>query len=289
MVALVMKIAITASVFGCGLGCRLEDVTWLWRRPGLLLRSVLAMYVVVPLVAVLMVRLLHLSGTVEAALMFLSVSAGAPLLPKKLLKLGGDPAYLTSLLVTTSLLAIVTVPLSMTALERVLPDFAAPSPGQVANLLLQSFLGPMGVGMALRAMARAFAERIGDPIMRVAGLAIVVCAALVVLAGWKEILSAGWIAVLAFVILCSAALLTGHLLGGPRPEQSTALAVSSASRHVGLALLMASGLTTPGVSGIVAAYLFAANIVSMPYLKVAGRRIAAAASGDGTALPGARA
>jgi len=27
----------------------------------------------------------------------------------------------------------------------------------------------------------------------------------------------------------------------------------------------------------------------MPYLKVAGRRIAAAASGDGTALPGARA
>jgi len=37
----------------------------------------------------------------------LAICAGTPLLPKKLIKLGGDPDYVFSLIVITSLLAII--------------------------------------------------------------------------------------------------------------------------------------------------------------------------------------
>src|SRR5271165_6755745 len=50
-----------------------------------------------------------LGARVEIALLVLAVSAGAPLLPRKLMKIG-DGAYIFSLVVTSSLLAILVVP-----------------------------------------------------------------------------------------------------------------------------------------------------------------------------------
>jgi bile acid:Na+ symporter, BASS family len=60
-------------------------MAYLWRRPGLLLRSLLAMYVLVPLAALILVKALTLPPGVEIGLLVLAVSAGAPLLPRKLL------------------------------------------------------------------------------------------------------------------------------------------------------------------------------------------------------------
>jgi BASS family bile acid:Na+ symporter len=71
------------------------------------------MYLPVPLVAIVFVAAFDLTWGTQAALLFLSISAGAPLLPRKLIKLGGDPAYVFRLVVATSLLAIITVPLSL--------------------------------------------------------------------------------------------------------------------------------------------------------------------------------
>ena len=71
------------------------------------------MYVVMPTVAVLMARVFDLPERTELALVILAICAGAPLLSKKLIKFGGDPSYVFSLIVNTSLLAIVTVPASL--------------------------------------------------------------------------------------------------------------------------------------------------------------------------------
>jgi bile acid:Na+ symporter, BASS family len=265
--AIVLKAAISVLIFASGLSCGLEDVTWIWRRPGLLLRSVLAMYVVVPLVALAMVLLLDLPWNVEAALLFLSISAGAPLVPKKLLKLGGDPSFAFSLLITTSLLAIVTVPLSLAALGRFVPGDAQVAPMAVAATILKSFLLPLGAGMAVRALAPALTERMGDPLMRLGGLAIAGCALVLIVVGWRRFVDAGLPALLAFAALTLAALAVGHLLGGPDPGQRTALAVACASRHVGLALLVAAHVRGQRALTLVAGYMLAAALASAPYLR----------------------
>ena len=79
----------------------------------MLVKSIIAMYVVVPTVAVLMARVFDLPERTELALVILAICAGAPLLPKNPIKFGGDPSYVFSLIVNTSLLAIVTVPASL--------------------------------------------------------------------------------------------------------------------------------------------------------------------------------
>jgi Sodium Bile acid symporter family len=106
---LLVKISVGALILAIGMGATVADLAYVWRRPGLLLRSLLAMYVLVPLAALFLVKTWPLAPGVKAALLVLAVSAGAPLLPRKLQRFGSD-AYVFSLVVTSSLLAIVVVP-----------------------------------------------------------------------------------------------------------------------------------------------------------------------------------
>jgi BASS family bile acid:Na+ symporter len=131
------------------MGATVADLTSVWRRPGLLLRSLLAMYVLVPLAALLLVKTWPLAPGVKAALLMLAVSAGAPLLPRKLQRFGSD-AYVFSLVVTSSLLAIVVVPAWITLLAwhfGVSTELAA---ADMATVLGKAFLLPLALGMLLR-------------------------------------------------------------------------------------------------------------------------------------------
>ena len=106
---ILLKVAVAGIILAIGMDSTLKDATYLWYRPGLLVRSVLAMYVLVPLAALALVKVLTLSPGVEIGLLVLAISAGAPLLPRKLMKIG-DGAYIFSLVLTSSLLAIILVP-----------------------------------------------------------------------------------------------------------------------------------------------------------------------------------
>ena len=75
---LLVKISVGALILAIGMGATLADLIYVWRRPGLLLRSLLAMYVLVPLAAFLLVKAWPLAPGVKAALLVLAVSAGAP-------------------------------------------------------------------------------------------------------------------------------------------------------------------------------------------------------------------
>jgi len=72
--------------------------------------------------------------------LFLSISAGAPLLPRKLIKLGGDPAFAFSIVIATSLAAIVTVPASLALLQPLLPADTEVDVMRLATTILKTFL-----------------------------------------------------------------------------------------------------------------------------------------------------
>ena len=73
-------------------------------------------------------------------------------------------------------------------------------------------------------------------------------------------------ALLAMVLLTAVALAAGHLLGGPHPEDRAALAVASATRHPGLALLVANAnFPEVGVAAVVLAYIVVSGLASIPY------------------------
>jgi BASS family bile acid:Na+ symporter len=260
-----LNYCVSVLIFAIGLGSSLRDLTYLGRRPGLLLRSLLAMYVLVPLAAFAAIRLVPLQPGAKAALLVLAVSAGAPLLPRKLSKFGGG-AYPFSLVVISSLLAIVLVPSWIELLSRYFDRDVELSSLTVANVVGRAFLLPLLAGMAVRALNPALFERVSDLLMKVAGLVLTLAALVLLIGNWRLLLEIQSPGMLVLVCLMIVALVIGQALGGPADDDRTALAIACATRHVGIAVLVAS--TFPGVRTltIVAAYAIASLLVSLPYL-----------------------
>jgi len=244
--------------------------------------------VAVPLAAFALVKLLTLAPGVEIGLLVLAVSAGAPLLPRKLLRIG-DGAYIFSLVLASSLLAIVVVPAWLALLG---PHFGSPlelAPQQVAWILAKSFLIPLGAGMLLRWWWPAFAERWASRLIGAAGTVLTVCALALLVLHWDVLLVASWGGVLALMALVAMALGIGQALGGPAPDDRTALAVACASRHIGIAVLVAASLPGPRTAVIIAVYIVASAIVCIPYLRWRRAVAARVSSPSGSTIqPGVR-
>ena len=269
----VLKALVAVLVAAVGLGSTTADLTSLWRRPGLLLKSLLAMYLVVPLFALALVALLHLSQWAEVALLVLAMSAGAPLVPRKLRWLSND-AYVFSLVVTSSLLAIVTVPAWATVLASVYGFASDLGPGQLAPVVARSFLVPLALGMLLRLPLRRVADQLSELLLTFGGAVLALCGLvlLVTNAGLLEEAGRGFLASLA--IMTCGSLAIGHMTGGPDPESRTALAVCCATRHVGIAVLVAASVPGPRTTVLVAAYIVTSIAVSIPYLAWRRRKAA---------------
>jgi bile acid:Na+ symporter, BASS family len=263
---LLLKLSVAALIFAIGMDSAFRDLLYLWRRPGLLLRSLLAMYVVMPLVALLIVKALTLPAGVQVAVLVLAISAGAPLLPRKLIHLGSD-TYVFSLVVTSSLLAIVTVPAWLAVLAPLYGRTAELHPIDVATVVAKSFLGPLALGMLLRWLAPGLSERLADRLLTIVGIVFTLCGVTLLATHYDLLLNAGWPALLTLGGLTFCALAVGHFLGGPEPDNCTALAVSCATRHVGIAILVATAVPGPRTAALVAAYIVASAVVSIPYVQ----------------------
>jgi BASS family bile acid:Na+ symporter len=261
-----LKLSIVTMIFAVGLGSTPADLMYLWRRPTELLRSLLAMYVAVPLVALLVVKTLPLGVAVKTAILVLAISAGAPLLPKKLMKIGRE-GYVFSLVVTSSLLAVVVVPAWLAFLAPLFGRESSVEPRAVALIIAKAFLAPLVVGMLLRWPLSRVAERLSQRILGVAGIALAVAALALLALHWRLLTEIGWGPLSALMGMTVAALAVGHLLGGPDSADRTALAISCASRHVGIAMLAASTVPGPRTIALVLAYVLASAVVSIPYLK----------------------
>jgi BASS family bile acid:Na+ symporter len=223
------------------------------------------MDVVVPLAAVGRARTLPRPVAVKTAILVLAISAGAPLLPRKLMKLGRE-GYVFSLVVTSSLLAVVAVPAWLQVLGTLFGREADLDPGAVALVIAKSFLAPLVLGMLLRWPLSSVAERLSQWLLGAAGVALTAAGlALLVLHG-GALAAVGLVPLLALVATTLVALAIGHAFGGPDPDDRTALAVSCATRHVGIAMLAASTVPGPRIAVLVLAYVLASAVVSIPYL-----------------------
>jgi bile acid:Na+ symporter, BASS family len=274
---LVLKLSVVALILAIGLGSTPADLAYLWRRPRQLVRSLLAMYVAVPLAAVVMARTLPLPVAVKTAILVLAISAGAPLLPRKLMKLGRE-GYVFSLVVTSSLLAVVAVPAWLQVLGTLFGREADLDPGAVAVVIAKAFLAPLALGMLLRWPLSSVAERLSEWLLGAAGATLTASGLGLLLLHGRALVAVGLVPLLALVATTLVALAIGHAFGGPDPDDRTALAVSCATRHVGIAMLAASTVPGPRIALLVLAYVLASAVVSIPYLSWRQKAKAAAAA-----------
>ncbi len=264
LLPLVLKATVSLMIVAVGLGSRAGDALYLVRRPGLLARSLLAMYVLVPLAALLVTRCLPLAAPVRLALLVLAVSGGAPLLPRKTHDLG-DSAYGFSLVIVSSALAVLLVPAWYAVLQPEFATAAGLTPRDVAGLLARSLFVPLAAGLALRPLFGRQAARLAALLNRLGGGVLLLAAVgLLVLYGPTVWASNGHGA-LALGLLVGGALAVGHWLGGPEPGNRSVLAIACATRHIGIAVLVAAALPGPPTVVLVATYVLTSAAVSLPY------------------------
>ena len=268
VVGLLVKLCIFSTVFALGLNATWKDVAYLLHKPGLFFRSLFALFALTPLIAVLLVRVFPTPLPVEMAVLLMAVSAGAPVLPKKLLKLGGNPSYIYSLAVSMALLAIVTVPVSLAILSAAVSTDIRVPPGQVAAAISKAFLAPLLAGMVVRHFAPALAGRAGEPLLKLTGIILLILVLLIVATNFAAIVGIGLPSLGLIVLMTCAALAAGHVLGGPDPGNRTTLAIACATRFPGLALLVAS-LNFPNAKPlpIVVAYVLISSLTVIPYMR----------------------
>lgn len=254
-------VSLAVLVFGSGLGARFSDVTALLRRRGLLARSLLAVLVIAPVLAVVLVRVLGIREEVAIVLVALSVSPLPPHLPGRSARAGGEPEFGLGLVLILAVLAVPVIVVAAEVLALVFGRDYQSKPWEIARLLTLSVLAPLGAGMILARLRPARAARLEAPLRRVqhwllpaAMLALFVSSAPAIwaLIGDRTLLAVGLFVVGAFAV--------GLVLGGPDRREATVLALATSCRHPATALALASA-NFPGINAHAAVALYGAVTV----------------------------
>lgn len=281
LLVLAFQIAIVGTVFTYGLKTRVDDVFYLIRRPGLLLRSLLSVFVVMPVLAVILVKAFDIKTTAEVVLVALAISPIPPLMPKNEGKAGGHAPYALALMAWLAVAAIALVPLAVQAMAWVFDRPFEMGPGPIARIVLVMIVAPLVIGMIIRAALPRVAERLQSPLGKLATVLLLLAALFLLASTWRAIWSAtGGGAILALVAFVAVGLVVGHLLAGPEPEHATVLAMSTACRHPAIALTVAAA-TFPDerFAGTIILYVLLNTVLWMVYATWQRRRAAPAAAG----------
>lgn len=287
----VLTVVAAATVFSVmftlGLGIVVGEMRWVFAQPGRLARALFAVIVAVPVIAIVVARLFGLERWVEIGIVLMAIAPGAPVALRRSLAAGGSRSFAPVLQILLALLAIVSMPLWIAALNVVYAGHAEISPWRLARQVFFAQLLPLCLGMACRAAWPRRAPAFEPRLARIAGALLALLMVLALIDVWQVVIAAGPRSALAIVVLTALALAVGHALGGPDAATRTSIAISSALRNPGLALLVATlNAAPPAVTRTVLAYLVIAALTIVPYAvwRRRGATVADAAD-DRTAPP----
>ena len=278
-----IKHLITASilllVFSLGVRATFADATSLFRSwlepPHRLVRALVAMYVVVPVVAVCMDLVFDLAGPVRIGLLAIAVAPIPPILPGKQLKGGGSREHVFGLLVAVSLCSILLVPFMVALLGWVFGTESSFGPLQVARLIGVTILIPLLAGLTVRRFAPRWAPAIATCASRLGTSVLAACVVLVLYEA-RHVLDSlvGGGSMLAIAALAIIAIAAGHWLGGPKRDERSNLAIASAMRHPGVAIAVAAANDAgePRVNAAILLYVLVAVVLTSLYVAATRKR-----------------
>ena len=258
---------ILAIMFHLGTQVSPSQLRAAWRSPALMLRAIFCSVVAVPVAVIVVARSFDIPRYAEIGMVLMAICPGAPVALRRALGAGGDASFALTLQVSLAILAVVTVPLSIAALDEVYAGSAEVAPSHLAQQVFVGQLLPLGLGMAARG-------RFGTKVVNFERLLVVLSTtmlfgllALAAVDIWRPVAGTRPTVALAIVVATACALTLGHWLGGPSPATRTALAVACAARNTGLAMMVAIlNNAEPRVVATILAYLVISALSATPYI-----------------------
>src|SRR5262245_57835835 len=158
-----LLVAVTVPLAACAAGLRApkSDALWLWRQPSLLLRSLLAILVVVPVGVTLALSLLGLPSSVKGGIFVAELAIGIGPITAFQRMHGAQPCYEIGLSRTLLLVSIPFVPAAVAIYGAVSGQRVPLGPGQVARVVVSRALVPLLLGIMLGRIWPRLAKRFG--------------------------------------------------------------------------------------------------------------------------------
>jgi len=272
---------VVAGMLGTGASLTVAQVIGPLKNRRLVILALLANFVLVPLLAYLITRVIPLDEPLKIGLLVLACVAGAPFLVKEVQAARGDLPTGVGLMFLLMVVTIIYVPL---VLPLLLPGVDV-NAWDIAKSLIVTMLIPMSLGLLYRAHSPEGAAHWGPLLNKVSGLALLVLLVTGVGINADNIIglvgSWGFLALVLFVV---GSLAIGLLMGGRDPGVRSVLGLGTAQRNVAAAILVTS-LNFPGTTTL--PFVLVASIILplilLPTAKRMGRRREPAAA---SASPG---
>jgi BASS family bile acid:Na+ symporter len=261
---------VVSSMLAVGVSLTVSQIMAPLRNGKLVALALLANFVLMPLGAVVIARLLRLDEPLGIGLLLLGTAAGAPFLPKLAGIAKSDLAFAVGLMVLLMVLTVVYMPLVLPLLlEGVSVDAT-----KIARSLVVLMLLPLGVGLLVKARFCDVADRMRTPLNRISSLSLVLLIVLLLVTNIRSLIGLfGTRGILASILFILVGVGIGWPLGGPTFGTKGVLALGTAQRNIAAALVVGGkNFDDPNVLVMVVVVAVVGLLILMPLARVLGSR-----------------
>jgi len=270
-IPIMMLAFVVSSMLAVGLSLTIRQIVAPLRNGKLVFLALLANFVLMPLGALGIARLLRLDQPLGIALLLLGAAAGAPFLPKLAGIAKGNLAFAVGLMVLLMVLTVAYMPLVLPLLLK----GVSVDPMKIARSLVLLMLLPLGAGLAVNARLGSIAERMRAPLNRISTLSLALLIVLLLVTNIQNVISLfGTRGILASILFLFAGAGIGWLLGGPGLGTKGVLSLATAQRNIAAALVVGGKDFDPKVLVMIVVVAVVGLLILMPLARVLGTRSA---------------
>jgi BASS family bile acid:Na+ symporter len=228
---------VVSSMLAMGAGLTIPQIAEPLRNARLVVLALLANFVLMPLGAIALAKVLWLDEPFAIGLLLLGCAAGAPFLPKLAELAKGNLAFAVGAMV---LLMVVTVAYLPMVLPLLLPGITVDA-WEIARSLLLLMLLPLAIGLALKAHYGELAARAKPVLDWISNVSLILLVCLITAANIDKVVQVfGTRAILAGLLFIALGLGAGWLLGGSSAGTKRVMALGTGQRNIAAALVVAS-------------------------------------------------
>jgi bile acid:Na+ symporter, BASS family len=261
---------VVSSMLAMGAGLTIGEILAPLKNVRLVLLALLANFVLMPLCAMVLARMLRLEEPFGVGLILLGSAAGAPFLPKLAQLAKGNLAFAVGAMV---LLMVVTVGYLPLVLPLLLPGVSV-DPSKIAGSLVLLMLFPLAIGLAAKAYYGSLAARAKPILDWISNVSLILLVILITAANVDKVLQVfGTFGILAGLLFIAIGVAVGWLLGGSDVDIKRVMALGAGQRNIAAALVVASqSFNDPKVVVMVIVVAIVGLIVLMPLSRALGSR-----------------
>jgi BASS family bile acid:Na+ symporter len=266
------KLNVSVFVISCmmaaGLGLRVDEIVSAISRVGLLIRVLIANFVLSPAIAYGLTRVFSLETPYVNGLLLLGAAAGAPFLPKLVKLARGDIAFSVGLMLVLTVGSVAYMPL---VLPLLIPGLSA-DPWDMLRPLLVTMLIPLTIGLLVRRRSEFWSKRLQGVFEKLSNISMILAVLLMIGLDFEAMLgmfASGAVAVATLLVMLSFG--AGYVLGWPDPPTRSVLGLGTGQRNVAAALMIATqNLADPRV----VVMLLLSTLAGVVVLAFAAKRLA---------------